>query len=451
MGTGRITYVQALGAVFVEGWIFILVSVLGVRTKLVEYLPKSIMYATSAGIGLFLCFLGLQNSEGLGVVTYQSATLVTLGGCPPEYRNYQYSWDDSSIGSACIVNSTGGADINPNTWVPSGTFSCDSAGVMRSATMWLGISGGMLMAFLLAKGVRGAMMAGIAFITFISWIKTDGNKATYLGDTSYYLGGEQRWNYFRKVATVPDTSLIAGKLSFSGFSDGDLWLALFTFLYVDFLDATGTLFSMANFMATTIPGFVDEKTKRFDRQTITYCVDGVSIVVGSLLGISPLTVYIESAAGIKEGARTGVAALVIMFCFFIALWFSPLIAAIPPYAVGPALILVGAMMMLNCTKIDWSNVADAVPAFLTIAVMPLTYSIAYGLLAGIFSWIWLNGMLFIWNFVEYKLFPSRRPADSEGENAWQTVRKMTFVVRNNAEFDAKEDISQGKPAGSPKE
>ena len=143
----------------------------------------------------------------------------------------------------------------------------------------------------------------------------------------------------------------------------------FVFRYVDFFDATGTFFSMANYLNNYIPNFVDFKTKRFERQLVAYCVDGVSIIVGALLGTSPLTVYIESAAGIREGARTGIAALVIMMCFAVSLFFSPLIAAVPPYATGPALILVGSMMMLNIVRINWSNTQEAVPAFLTIAIM----------------------------------------------------------------------------------
>src|SRR5688500_7072692 len=116
---------------------------------------------------------------------------------------------------------------------------------------------------------------------------------------------------------------------------------------------------------------------------MAYCVDGVSIIVGACLGVSPITIYIESASGIREGARTGMAALTVMVCFFIALFFTPLIATIPPYATGPALILVGSMMLINVVNINWSNTQEAVPAFLTIAVMPLTYSIAYGVIAGI--------------------------------------------------------------------
>lgn len=114
-----------------------------------------------------------------------------------------------------------------------------------------------------------------------------------------------------------------------------------------------------------------------------------AVVIGSLLGCAPLTVYIESASGIREGGRTGITAIVVAAGFFISLFLTPLIASIPPFATGPALILVGAMMMENLIDIDWADVRQAVPAFITIVVMPLTYSIAYGVIAGVCSYLLL--------------------------------------------------------------
>lgn len=117
-------------------------------------------------------------------------------------------------------------------------------------------------------------------------------------------------------------------------------------------------------------------------------------MIGSLLGCAPLTVYIESASGIREGGRTGITAIVVSIGFFISLFLTPLIASIPPFATGPALILVGAMMMENLIDIDWANVRQAVPAFTTIVTMPLTYSIAYGVIAGVCSYM----VLYMFNF-----------------------------------------------------
>jgi xanthine/uracil/vitamin C permease (AzgA family) len=177
-----------------------------------------------------------------------------------------------------------------------------------------------------------------------------------------------------------------------------------------------------------IPNFVDQKTKTFDRALQAYCVDGASIVFGSCLGTSPLTVYIESAAGIREGARTGVAALVVGCCFIVALFFAPLIAAVPPYATGPALILVGSMMIFNIIKINWTNPQEAVPGFITISLMPLTYSIAYGLLGGIMSYIIINGLVLIWNYTQVVAFPKTVPEDAKASgngNAFKTAWYMT--------------------------
>lgn len=171
MGTGRVTYGQALSAVFVEGFIFIIVSVIGLRSYLVQILPRSIMLSTSAGIGLFLAHIGLQGAEGLGIVTYEPATLVTLGGCALEDRRYQYSFSDATLSDAanvCAVNETSGDPmLFAPSWVKSPNYSCASKGVMRSAQMWLGIGGGMLMAILMAKSVKGSMIIGILFVTFI--------------------------------------------------------------------------------------------------------------------------------------------------------------------------------------------------------------------------------------------------------------------------------------------
>ncbi|KAL4443804.1 hypothetical protein ABPG75_011541 [Micractinium tetrahymenae] len=468
MGSGRVAYNAALSAVFIEGFIFMLVTILGVRSKLVELIPRSIMLATSAGIGLFLAFIGMQASEGLGVATYNSATLVTLGGCAPQYRTNQYTIPGSAIASVgapdsiCYIDSsTGNVTYNGGLFVPSDSYSCSSAGVMRSATLWLGIAGGMLMTVLMAKNAKGAIMVGILFVTFISWIPTDGNKARYIenpdgcqpngqyadGASCLYTPEMRRWDYFKKVVSAPDTSATAGKFDFSGFKSGDLWIALITFLYVDFLDATGTFYSMANFLSNYIPGFVDQKKKRFPRQTAAFMVDGASISIGACLGTPPLTVYIESASGIREGARTGIATLMVGFCFFIALFFSPLLATVPPYATGPALILVGALMMINIVKVPWDRVGEAVPAFLTIVVMPFTYSVAYGFIAGIIGYIIINWSVFAINYVETRFFPGTAEQDSTLTHAatWKIVLTKTF---NLIEDEASEGSDSGKEAST---
>jgi AGZA family xanthine/uracil permease-like MFS transporter len=248
------------------------------------------------------------------------------------------------------------------------------------------------MCVLMSRNFKGAIIVGILFTTIIAWIP--GHGGSYLGKTSNLPGGiggtgPARWDYFKKVVAAPTLSKTGAALNFSGMGSGDVWVALITFLYVDFFDTTGTLFSMARFIDGYIPGFIDEN-KNFPRSIFAYCADGISIVVGSLMGTSPLTVFIESATGIREGGRTGITALTTGFCFFISMFFAPLLASIPVFATGPALILVGALMLANAAKIDWQDINKAVPAFLTIVVMPLSYSIAYGVIAGIVSYTLLQ-------------------------------------------------------------
>jgi len=170
-----------------------------------------------------------------------------------------------------------------------------------------------------------------------------------------------------------------------GAQGGQFALALITFLYVDILDATGTLYSMAGFC-----GAIDEDTQDFEGSAVAYIVDATSITIGSLFGSPPVTAFIESGAGISEGGATGITACVTGLCFFVSIFFAPIFASIPPWATGCTLILVGAMMARACTDINWRYIGDSVPAFLTMAIMPFTYSIAYGLITGIVTYTILN-------------------------------------------------------------
>jgi AGZA family xanthine/uracil permease-like MFS transporter len=167
-------------------------------------------------------------------------------------------------------------------------------------------------------------------------------------------------------------------------------LALFTFLYVDIIDASATLYSMARFS-----GVVDESTHDFPRSTLAYCTDAITVSIGSLLGCSPSTAFIESGAGITEGGRTGLTAMTTGVCFLISIFFAPIFASIPPWATGCTLIIVGCLMMVQVTSVNWRYLGDALPAFVTIATMPLTYSVAYGLIAGLFTYTVLNGLIYI--------------------------------------------------------
>lgn len=134
-------------------------------------------------------------------------------------------------------------------------------------------------------------------------------------------GGALRQEEIQKVVAVPSFSGTLFQFDFSGFGSGSLWLALITFLYVDFLDATGTMYSIAQFVAVYVPGLLDEKTKLFERQIHAFCVDGVGAILGACFGMSPIVAYIESASGVRDGARTGLTAVTTGFWFFVALWY----------------------------------------------------------------------------------------------------------------------------------
>ncbi|KAG6418554.1 hypothetical protein SASPL_120758 [Salvia splendens] len=357
-GSGNVSYQSALAAVFIEGLLFLLISAIGLRAKLAKLVPKPVRISSSAGIGLFLAFIGLQSNQGIGLIAFSPSTLVTLGGCPAAAK--------------AAVAAT----------VPNGTVSGDILclhGRMESATLWLGIAGFIIIAFCLVKNIKGAMIYGIVFVTAVSWFRN--TRVTAFPDTP---AGDAAFNYFKKIVDIHKIESTAGALSFKSIGKGHFWEALVTFLYVDILDTTGTLYSMASFA-----GFADESGE-FEGQYFAFMSDASAIVVGSLLGTSPVTAFIESSTGIREGGRTGMTAITVAGYFMLAFFFTPLLASIPAWAVGPPLILVGVLMMKAVVEVDWADMRQAIPAFITLILMPLTYSIAYGLIAGIGTYIVLH-------------------------------------------------------------
>ena len=377
-GSGNVPYESALAAIFIEGLIFLFVSAIGLRTQLAKLVPKPVRVSSSAGIGLFLAFIGLQTNQGIGLIGYSPSTLVTIGACP---RNSRAALAPVLTGANGTVSLLVGGDVSNSV---SGDILClDSK--MLSPTFWLGVVGFVIIAYCLVKNIKGAMIYGIVFVTGVSWFRNTSVTVfptTELGDLGY--------EYFKKVVDVHVIKSTAGALSFKGIGKGYFWEALVTFLYVDILDTTGTLYSMARFA-----GFTDDNGN-FEGQYFAFMSDAASIVVGSLLGTSPVTAFIESSTGIREGGRTGLTAVTVAGYFFLAFFITPLLASIPPWAVGPPLILVGVMMMRSVVEIEWNDMNQAIPAFVTLILMPLTYSIAYGLIGGIGTYIVLN----IWDWGE---------------------------------------------------
>ncbi|CZT10442.1 probable permeases [Rhynchosporium agropyri] len=352
-GSGVISYRLALTAVFVEGLIFVALSILGLRQWLARTIPRSLKIASGAGIGLYLALIGLTYSAGIGAITGGGASgePIRLAGCKPSFIN-------------------------------SGTGMCESH-QMRNPTLWLGIfGGGMLTAFLMMYRIKGAIIVGILFVSIVSWPRYTAVTVfpkTMVGDSSF--------NFFKKIVYFHPIKHTLGALDWNitGENAAQFAIALVTFLYVDILDCTGTLYSMARFC-----GAIDEETQDFEGSAVAYLVDASGITIGSLFGCPPVTAFIESGAGISEGGATGITACVTGLCFFISLFFAPIFASIPPWATGCTLILVGAMMARACVDINWRYIGDSIPAFLTMALMPFTYSIAYGLIVGIITYFILN-------------------------------------------------------------
>ncbi|KAK4865763.1 hypothetical protein LT330_009196 [Penicillium expansum] len=354
-GTGMVSYSTALTAVFVEGWVFLGLTLIGMRQWLARALPKSIKLATGVGIGLYLALIGLTYSAGIGLIQGASDTPIELAGC------IESEFDKV-------------------------TGLCHSYAKMRSPTMWIGIfCGGILTVLLMMYRIKGAIIIGILLVSIISWPRT--TPVTYFPYTDL---GTSQFDFFKQVVTFHPIkhTLSAQDWSLSG-KGGQFGLAFITFLYVDILDTTGTMYSMARFA-----GAINEETQDFEGSAIAYMVDAISISIGSLLGSPPVTAFVESGAGISEGGKTGLTSCVTGIAFFIAVFFAPIFASIPPWATGCTLVIVGAMMAQAAADINWRYYGDAIPAFLTIAIMPFTYSIAYGLIAGITSYITLNG--FAW-------------------------------------------------------
>ncbi|KAI9150683.1 Efflux pump notK' [Paramyrothecium foliicola] len=352
-GTGPIPYSVAMTAIFVEGLVFFGLTIFGLRQWLARAIPRSIKLATGAGIGLFLTIIGLTYSSGIGLITGAVSTPLVIAGCPPDMK------------------------------LEDGT--CPNSAKMRNPTLWLAIfCGGIMTVLLTMFRVKGAILIGILVVSIASWPR--GTSVTAFPDTPI---GDDSFDFFKKVVTFHPIGRILAvqNWNLSEYS-GQFVRALFTFLYVDILDCTGTLYSMARFA-----NLIDERTQDFEGSATAYLVDSIGITIGSVFGTSPVTAFIESGAGISEGGKTGITAISTGICFFISIFFAPIFASIPPWATGCVLILVGSMMMRAIVEVNWNYMGDAIPAFLTIAIMPFTYSIADGLIAGIGSYIIINSLV----------------------------------------------------------
>lgn len=328
----------ALMAVFIEGIIFIVLSLTNVREAIFNAIPLTLKSAVSVGIGLFIAFIGLQNAK---LIINDDSTLVT-------YQKFSAA-EFSTVGITAL----------------------------------LALIGVLITAVLLIKKVKGGILFGI----LATWIL--GMICEVLG--LYVPNPEAGW-----YSTIPSglisfdfTSLgnTFGQVfqaDFSTFNLFDFFTIMFSFLFVDLFDTLGTLIgvsSKANML---------DKDGKLPRIKGALLADAIATSVGAVFGTSTTTTYVESASGVTEGGRTGLTAVVTGFLFLLAVLFSPLFLSIPSFATAPALIIVGFYMMGSVVKINFDDMAEAIPAFLCIIAMPLAYSISEGITIGVISWTILN-------------------------------------------------------------
>jgi len=307
---GAITWQTALGVVFLSGLLCFLLTLLGLRKRLVEAIPVSLVSAISVGIGLFITFIGLVD---MGIVVNNEATLVSAGPL--------------------------------------------------TATVVIGLCGLLVMAFLEIRKIKGALLIGIMF-------------ATALGAVFGYVKRPE------KILTFSfDISPVAFQLDILGAFKWSLFGSIFTLMFMDMFDSIGTLVACCH-EAKMVDQ--DGKIKGLDR---LLAIDGAASMLGAALGTSTITSYIESAAGIEEGGRTGLTSLVTGVCFLAALLFVPIVGIVPKYATAPALVMVGLFMMKEIRRIDFDNLGEALPAFIIIVMTALSYSISTGLAFGFMSFV----------------------------------------------------------------
>jgi len=307
------TWQFALTAVFIEGIIFILLTLFNIREAIVNSIPQTLKNAIGAGIGLFIAFIGLQNA---GIIVNSESTLVKLG------------------------------DI--------------TSGAPLLALIGLGIT-----SLLLIRKVNGALLLGILITTIIG---------AFMGITQYK----------GIVSLPPSPEPLLFKFDFSEVFSLKMVLVVFTFLFVDLFDTLGTLVGVTTKAKMLTP---DGKVPGIKQ---AFMADAVATTLGAMMGTSTVTTYVESAAGVAQGGRTGLTSLVTASCFVVALLFSPLFLSITPSATAPVLILVGLFMLSPVVAIDFDNYSESIPAFICILAMPLSYSIAEGISLGMISYVVLN-------------------------------------------------------------
>ena len=312
VGGATVTWQIALAAVCVDGVIFLLLTLTSIREAIVDTIPKTLKIGISAGIGLFIAFIGLQ---GAGIVVHDDATLLALGR------------------------------------------------LRDNMPALLALGGLLLMGVLTALDVKGAILIGILVVTAA---------AAGLGMVEIPA---------TLVSQPPSMTPIMNQLDFSIIGRLEFWIVVFTFFFVDFFDTVGTLVGVCN-----RSGLLDEHG-RLPRAKGALVADAIGTIAGAFMGTSTVTSYVESASGVAQGGRTGLTAIVTALLFVAAIFFTPLVGMVPGYATAPALILVGAYMMVSLRDLEYDDWTEFLPSLLGFFMMPLTYSIAMGIEFAIVSYV----------------------------------------------------------------
>ena len=309
------TWQEALAAVFIEGIVFILLTLFKVRGAIVRAIPPNLRYSITVGIGLFIAYIGLKNG---GLIVASDDMLTKLG-----------PW---------------------------------------SATSLLAVAGIILAGVLIAAKVRGALFFTIVIITVVG----------------IPFGVTPMPEDFILISMPQSLAPIALKMDFTAFLTFDInyYVAVFTLLFMDMFDTLGTLIG-----TSTSAGMVDPKTGHIHGLNRALMADAIGTIFGALCGTNTVTTYVESTTGVAEGGRTGLTAFTVAILFLVALFFSPLFLIIPSAATTSAMVLVGVLMIESITKIDFTDITEAVPCFMMILTMPFTGSISDGVVLGLLSYV----------------------------------------------------------------
>lgn len=331
-GDMGIPWQTALFAVFIEGVIFIVLSLTNVREAIFNAIPRTLKLAVGGGIGLFIAFIGFQNAN---LVVGSESTLVTY---------LDFSKDFSSTGIAAI----------------------------------LALVGVFITAILLVKKVKGGILFGIV----ITWIIGMFLELIGVFKPEFSIIPTEFFSF--EFTSIGETFGQCFKVDFDAAGVFNFIVVIFSFLFVDLFDTLGTLIGVSS-KANMLDN--DGKLPKIKGALMA---DAVATCAGAVLGTSTTTTYVESASGVTEGGRTGLTAVTTSLLFLVAIFLSPLFLTIPSFAVAPALITVGFYMLGSIVKINFEDIGEGIPAFLTIAAMPFAYSISEGIAVGVISYTLIN-------------------------------------------------------------